>query len=274
MSGTPIPGAIRTVLGDIPAATLGKTLIHEHLISSLTVYWQPDAAPDIASARVGLGTLNKVRLHAFAVRDNLVLDDIDQAATELSAFRAAGGSAVVDVTSIGIGRDVRAAQLVARRSGVHVVAGCGYYIGASHPRGLVTRTEESLADEMIGEVTVGIDGTAVRAGILGELGVGSFPMITGERHVLRAAARAQAATGAGIVVHPAPGTDSAFEIVRVLDRAGARLDKVVMSHLEERFRDDRSLFRRMARTGVRFGFDTFGREIYYDGRRRQHPSDT
>ena len=65
-----------------------------------------------------------------------------------------------------------------------------------------------------------------------------------------------------------------FEIVRVLDRAGARLDKVVISHLEERFRDDLRLFKRLAPTGVRFGFDTFGREIYYDARRKQHPSDT
>jgi hypothetical protein len=37
---------------------------------------------------------------------------------------------------------------------------------------------------------------------------------------ISAAAKAQLATGAAIVVHPAPGTDSAFEIVRVLDRAG------------------------------------------------------
>ena len=52
------------------------------------------------------------------------------------------------------------------------------------------------------------------------------------------------------------------------------MDKVVISHLDERFRDDFRLFGRLAASGVRFGFDTFGREIYYDGRRKQHPSDT
>ena len=77
-----------------------------------------------------------------------------------------------------------------------------------------------------------------------------------------------------MILHSAPGTDSVFEIVRVLDGAGAALDKVVISHLDERFRDDLRLFRRIAGSGVRFGFDTFGREIYYDGRRKQHPSDT
>ena len=269
-----ITGVVRTVLGDVPAANLGRTLIHEHLASSLVTYWAPDLAPDLAGATVSLDTLAEVRAHAFSVRDNLVLGDLDQAARELGEYRDAGGSTVVDVTSHGIGRDARAIELVARKSGVNVVAGCGYYIGSSHPVGLGGRSEASIADEMTGEILDGIGDTGVRAGVLGELGVGTFPMIPAERRVLRAAARAQRATGAGMILHSAPGTDSVFEIVRVLDRAGARLEKMVVSHLDERFRDDLRLFRRLAASGVRFGFDTFGREIYYDGRRRQHPSDT
>jgi phosphotriesterase-related protein len=266
---------VRTVLGDVPAKSLGKTLIHEHLVCSLVPYWAPDFAPEVATLKVGLAALNRVRAHSFSVRDNLVLDDIDEAVREMGEFRDAGGASLIEVTSNGISRDVRALAMIARRSGINVIAGCGYYIGMSHPRGLADRTEASLADEMREEITSGIGSTGIRAGVLGELGVGTFPMVAGERHVLRAAARVQVETGAGMVVHSAPGsTDSVFEIVRVLDRAGARLEKVVMSHLEERFRDDLRLFRRLAPSGVRFGFDTFGREIYYDARRKQHPSDT
>ena len=269
-----ITGVVRTVTGDLPAASIGRTLIHEHLASSLVTYWAPEHAPHLAAATVSLATLAEVRAHAFSVRDNLVLGDLDQAARELGEFGAAGGSTVVDVTSHGIGRDARAIELVSRRSGVNVVAGCGYYIGSSHPIGLGERSEASLADEMAGEILVGIGATGVRAGVLGELGVGTFPMIPAERRVLRAAARAQRTTGAGMILHSAPGADSVFEIVRVLDLAGAQMDKVVISHLDERFRDDLRLFRRLAGSGVRFGFDTFGREIYYDGRRKQHPSDS
>ena len=269
-----VTGVIRTVLGDIPAGTLGRTLIHEHLMSSLATYWTPDFAPELASVTLSLATLAEVRQHAFSVRDNLVLNDLDQAARELAEFKAAGGTSLVDVTSHGIGRDIRAIEWVARASGINVVAGCGYYIGISHPRGLGERAEASIADEMTEEITTGIGGTGIRAGVLGELGVGTYPMIPAERKVLRAAVRAQRATGAAMILHSAPGTESVFEIVRVLDRAGARLDKVVISHLDERFRDDLRLFRRLAASGVRFGFDTFGREIYYDGRRKQHPSDT
>lgn len=272
---SPATGIVRTVLGDVPASSIGRTLIHEHLVASLAAYWVPDFVPDLAMRRVSLETLHGVRAHAFSVRDNLVLDDLDNAVREMDALRLAGGSTVVEVTSLGIGRDVRALAAISRRSGINVVAGCGYYIGLTHPVGLADRTEGSLAAEMRAEIVDGIGGTGIRAGVLGELGVGSYPMIPAERKVLRAAVRVQRETGAGMIVHPAPGApESVFEIIGVLSRAGARMDKVVISHLEERFRDDWRTYRRAASAGVRFGFDTFGREIYYDGRRKQHPSDT
>jgi len=59
----------------------------------------------------------------------------------------------------------------------------------------------------------------------------------------------------------------------VLAAAGALMDKVVISHLDERFMLDGEPFDRLAATGVIFGFDTFGRELYYASRGRQHPSD-
>jgi phosphotriesterase-related protein len=268
-------GVVRTVLGDVPAAEIGRTLIHEHLVCNLTKYWVPEFAPDLSTRRVGLDTLHDVRAHAFSVRDNLVLDDLENAIREMGGLKAAGGSTLVEVTSHGIDRDVRALAAISRRSGINVVAGCGYYIGLTHPVGLADRTEGSLADEMRAELLDGIAGTGIRSGVLGELGVGTYPMVAGERKVLRAASRVQRETGAGMIVHSAPGAkESVFEIIAVLERAGARMEKVVISHTEERFRDDWRAYRRAAASGVRFGFDTFGREIYYDGRRKQHPSDT
>lgn len=268
-----VQGHVQTVLGEVEASTLGRTLIHEHLICDLTTYWQPQDQPEVAHLTVSLDTLRDVRLNPFAVRNNLALDQIDTAVAEVARFRAAGGSTLLEVTSLGLGRDVRAVELIARRSGVNVIVGCGYYIGASRPRGFSGRTADHLAAELIEELTVGIGTTGIRAGLIGELGVGQFPMLDHERKMLRAAARAQRETAAGMIVHPAPGTESTFELVDVLERSGALMDKVVVSHLDERFRGDLRLFRRIERSGVRFGFDTFGREMYYPPRRKQHPSD-
>jgi phosphotriesterase-related protein len=266
-------GRVQTVLGDIPPAALGRTLIHEHLICDLSVYWEPDDDPELASIPVTLSTLRAVRLNPVAVRANLQLNQIDVAIAEVARFRQLGGASVVEVTSHGLGRDVRALAIIARATGINVIAGCGYYIGSSRPAGFALRSERSLAEELVEELTVGVRGGPIRAGVIGEIGVGRFPMLDHERRMLRAAAHAQRETGSGVVVHPSFGTDSAFELVRVLERAGAAMDKVVVAHLDERFRSDLSLFRRIARSGVRFGFDTFGRETYSRSRRRQHPSD-
>lgn len=264
---------VRTVNGDIDRDNLGPALLHEHVISSLLCYWESDAAPPLAAATVDLENLAEVRRHPFAVRSNLILDDIERAAGELRKFANAGGHVVVDATSHGLGRDVRAIRLVSHLSGVPMVAGCGYYVRASHPPGVGERTERALTEEMVRDIRLGIDGTTVRAGVIGEIGVGTYPMDPVERRVLRAAVRAQTETGAGLIVHPAPGERSAFELARVLTSAGAQMDKVVMSHLDERFRTSDALFRRLALCGCRLGLDTFGREIYWDGRKRQHPSD-
>lgn len=265
---------VRTVNGDIAPDDVGPTLLHEHVISSVLCYWEPEVAPEIAAVSVNLETLAQVRRHPFAVRSNLVLDDVERAADELRRFATAGGRTIVDATSHGLGRDVRALRLVAELAGVAVVAGCGYYLRASHPPGVGERTERSMADEMVREIESGIDGTAVRSGVIGEIGVGTYPMDGVERRVLRAAARAQLETGAGLIVHPAPGDRSAFEVARVLASAGARMDKVLMSHLDERFRSSLGLFRRLARYDCLLGLDTFGREMYWAGRKRQHPSDS
>ena len=50
--------------------------------------------------------------HRYSVRENLTIDNVDQTTKELKLFKAAGGSTIVDVTSIGI-RRVRTAVYLA-----------------------------------------------------------------------------------------------------------------------------------------------------------------
>ena len=46
----PAPGreTVQTVLGQIPAAELGTTLVHEHLLVDIRCNWRPDDDPTIA----------------------------------------------------------------------------------------------------------------------------------------------------------------------------------------------------------------------------------
>ena len=264
---------VQTIGGPLPAGALGVTLIHEHLMVNLRCYWRPDDDPEAAFLPVAIERLAAIRANPFGVRDNLLIDEPPVVAAELIRYREAGGATIVDVTPPGLGRDVRTLEWLERQTGVNVVAGCGYYIKETHPPGMESRSVDDLAAEMIRDITVGMDGTGLKAGVIGEIGVATCPMDPVERKVLRAAAIAQQETGCAIVAHSAPGDESPFEVLGVLAGAGADLTRVVQSHLDDRFRTDVDKYRRVAEMGANLGLDTFGRELYYRARRRQLPSD-
>jgi len=267
-----------TVLGPVPAEALGITLMHEHLLFSLEAYWSPPPElpePDIAVAPLSLDTLWWVRQHPVGSRPNLVQADPALAAAELARFIAAGGGTVVEVSSVGLQRDVRGLREIAERTGVNIVAGTGYYIGASHPPDLADRTVEDVEAEIVRDLTVGVDGTDIRAGVIGEIGT-SEPLVPTEQLVLRAAARAQRRTGVAMVVHPAPQHRSAAAIgewLDILEAEGAIPGRVVISHLEERLRDRPGDFATLAARGYVLSLDTWGNDNHYETRGFTIPCD-
>ncbi len=264
---------VQTVTGQVAASELGNTLIHEHLMVNLRCYWSPSDDPEVAFLPLAPERLGRIKASPFGVRDNLLIDDPPVMAGELLRYREAGGAAIVDATPPGLGRDVRVLEWLAAQTGLNLIAGCGYYIKETHPPRTGARSVDDLAAEMINDITVGMDGTDLKAGVIGEIGMGTFPMDPVERKVLRAAAIAQQETGCAIIAHSAPGDESPFEVLGVLDEAGADLTRVVQSHLDDRFRTDVDKYRRVADMGANLGLDTFGRHLYYRGRRRQLPTD-
>ena len=141
-------------------------------------------------------------------------------------------------------------------TGINVVIGSGYYVGASHPEGMDAKSEDEIAAEIVADVTTGQRG--VRAGVIGELGC-SWPLWPNERKVLRAGARAQVETGASIIIHPGRSEDAPFEVLDVLAGAGADVERVVIGHLGRTYFDGERLLE-LARTGCYLAYDQLGWE--------------
>ena len=113
-------------------------------------------------------------------------------------------------------------------------------------------------------------GTAVRAGILGELGTMS-PIRPFEERQLRAAARVQRATGVAINVHPSIWAHEHLRIIDILEEAGADLTRVAISHCDQLVEPEWHM--RIAERGVMLCFDTFGAEFSYDSDGSHEPTD-
>ncbi|MCX6041564.1 MAG: hypothetical protein NTV69_10550, partial [Caldilinea sp.] len=157
---------IRTVLGDIDPPALGVTYMHEHVIT------HPPAS--------------------FLDRD-LAMESIAAATRELSHFHAAGGRSLVEMTPRDYGRDPLALREIATATGVQIICTTGWLKDKLCRPLVAERTVADLADEMIREITVGIDETGVRAGVI--KAASSLNTITpAEEKVFRAAARAHLGT--------------------------------------------------------------------------------
>ena len=73
---------------------------------------------------------------------------------EVMAFKQRGGGAIVDVSSIGLGRDPNALVQVSRATGLQIVMGAGWYQKQFHPADMDRRTVEQLTDVIVRDVTI------------------------------------------------------------------------------------------------------------------------
>ena len=238
-------GLVQTVLGPAHPSELGSTTTHEHLYIDFSFMYRPaqdSPSPELADAPITMENLGWIRRNYYSNRSNLQLMDLNTMIGEVRRYSEVGGGAIVDATTTGIGRNPNALAQVSRDSGVHIIMGAGFYVEAVHPEDMDERSVEDLAREIIGDIVEGVEGSGVRAGIIGEVGC-TWPLAPNEHKSLSAAAIAQRETGAAILIHPGRHPDAPLEILEVLANGGAEISRVIMGHLDRTVFDFQALQR-------------------------------
>jgi phosphotriesterase-related protein len=259
-----LPGKALTVLGAVDADTMGITLPHEHLLIDFAVMFKEPAAASekgLAHQPVSLSNVGWVRQNFNANLDNLRLLDEQTAQDEIMLFKRVGGQTVVDPTNASLSRDPLALARISRATGLNIVMGSGYYVAAAHPTDMDRRSEDSLVREIVADLTVGVENTEVRAGLIGEIG-NTWPWTENEKKVVRAAVEAQRQTGAPLMIHPGRDQAAPMQIVELVRKQGGDLRRTIMCHIERTISDERLLFD-LAATGVWLEYDLFGLENSY-----------
>lgn len=200
--------SIQTVLGPIEPADLGVTLMHEHTLMDA---WE-------WGGRLGYDS---------------TVDDEELLVEELAFYRDAGGSALVDVTPIGLRRDPSGMRRLAQATGLHIIMGCGWYRERVYPAYIHELSTNALAEMLVKELEEGVEG-GIRPGIIGEIGTERFHVTPAEEKVFRAAARAQRATGASVTTHTTHFGDLAHEQMDILLEEEVPPERIVIGHLGER----------------------------------------
>ncbi|GHI09679.1 phosphotriesterase [Streptomyces cellostaticus] len=180
------------------------------------------------------------------------LDDTSAAQAELEAFRAAGGSAVVQWTPYGMGRRAAGLPPLSRATGVHLVGATGLHQAAHYEPELVDGLRGRLAEVFVCELTEGIGTSGVRAGLIKVAG-GFHALDAHTRWTMTAAAEAHHATGAPIAVHLELGTGALDVLDLLCDALGVPGHRVILGHLNRS--PDPVTQRQAAESGCWLAFD-------------------
>ena len=225
---------VQTVTGPVDAKDIGFTLPHEHLFLTM---WADD----------GLGSLQQ-------------LSDDEVLAAELQAFRAAGGSCLVDQTPRGCGREPLRVRSLAERTDLIIVMGCGWYMEPYYPPEdvLARRSVTSIATQLIEEIEQGLDGTDIRPGVIGEIGAAQGWLSPLEERVHRAAARAQLSTGLPLTTHTT-FVNAGLEQLALFEEEGVDLRRVCVGHCDSQ--PYLEYCRAIAGKGAYVAFDNIGLQM-------------
>ena len=236
------PATVRTVLGEVPAAALGRTDYHEHLFQ---------VSPLLPGDE---------------------LDDEPASQAEAASFRASGFATMVDATPTGLGRRPAAVARISARTGLHVVATTGAHREPHYGPGhwLLELGEDALADRFVRDVAEGMpvedgpgsaapaldpDGRPVRAAVV-KAGVGYWSVTAFEHRVLAAVATTWHRTGAAVMVHLEHGS-AGFEVLTELEGHGVPAAAVALAHVDRN--PDPGLHAELAAAGAYLGYDGFAR---------------
>lgn len=188
---------IPTLNGQISTDDLGVTLIHEHLLFG-----------DIPEEK---------EKESIALAVNL-----------LKEAERVGINTIVDLSPT---RNIRLYQAIASQVSINLIVSTGSYISRMMPESITKMSEEQYKDRLREELTTGIQGTTIRAGIIKVAG-DKTPLTDWERMVFRAAAKVQQELNVPIATHAIFNPEEQFNW---LVKNGADPAKLFFSHVEAKF---------------------------------------
>ena len=228
---------VNSITGPLKSSQLGRTLMHEHFLFGYCGY-QGDV------------TLGGFREEEYTQACLKAVEDA----------KAYGIRTIVDATTNECGRNVRFLKKIADMTGIQIICSTGYYFEKEscfaywNFRKAFADIEQEIYDMMMAEVTKGIDGTDIKAGVI-KL-ASSYNQITPMEEIFfKAAARVQKNTGVVIITHTQQGTMGP-EQADLLIANGGIPERIAIGHMCGNI--DPSYHEEVLKRGVYVNLDRFG----------------
>jgi phosphotriesterase-related protein len=171
--------------------------------------------------------------------------------SEMQAAAKDGVACIVDGGHPDMGRDFEFLKQLTIKSGLPIVAGCGFYSQPFYPPEITTWSEDQIVQDLVRQAN------AQPVGVFGE--IGSWDEITAtERKVFRAVGKAHLETNLSIFTHTGIPGKSAIEQLDILEDAGVKPDRIVIGHLGNLVDPKVEVHKEICKRGAFIGFDRQG----------------
>jgi len=231
---------VPTLAGPVETANLGTVLMHEHIF-----------------------LMNADMQGAYPGFNNWWRDiEIPRAREVLRQVKQAGIDTLVDLTPLGLGRDIEAMEQAASGTGLQVIACTGLYTSRDLPwplrmlgPGTIVGGSDPLDQLFTRDITEGIGGTSIKAGIL-KCATDADGMLPDIERVVRACARVSRETGCPISTHTHSTLGFGLEQQEIFRQEGVELARTIIGHSGDH--NDLDYLERLIDGGSLIGMDRFG----------------
>ena len=199
-------GSIESVTGAISDKSLGFTLVHEHIVA------------------VSAGILNSWP-ELGGGRKEIIKNGV----ASLIEAKSHGVSTIVDATPVDLGRDISLLKEVSEKSNVTIIASTGFWLDASVT--FKSRTISQLFDFMKREITEGIDGTDIKAGVIKLASEGILSPF--EEKVFASVALIEEFIRTPIITHTSAAARSGNYQAKFLEEHGVNPEVVAIGHSDD-----------------------------------------
>jgi phosphotriesterase-related protein len=177
-----------------------------------------------------------------------------------------GVKTIGEPTAMFLGRDVEFMRRVSEETGLQVIPCTGIYTYDYLPQFFLNRDPDQIAELFVQDIEEGIQESEIKAAFIkcaaDEPGVNE-----NIEKVHRAAARASVQTGAPIMAHSRPASNTGPRQVEIFLEEGVEPAKIQIAHTGDT--DDLAYIEGLLEQGVWIGLDRYGLEIFLPYEKRQ-----
>lgn len=220
---------IMTVNGKLAVEDMGKTLIHEHIVTNFGSTEYPN--------------------QPFKNEQKV----IEIVLPYLQHLKSLGFKTLFECTPSHIGKNVGLLQELSKRSGLHIVTNTGYYAAVDKkylPEHVYTESSELLAERWLTEWQKGISDTGVYPGFI-KLGVGKGTLDSIEQKIVKGGFMVSKKTGMALAIHTGNGASIKSQYELAMEN-NFNVNKLIWTHAQNGTDEERIS---MAQKGIWISLD-------------------